>query len=181
MFIGFLGPPMSGKTTIAAKIFAELKERGYPAEFIAERARWFIAKKKYEGTLVLPLTDQDQEEIMSSQDEAETVMSASSDAIVIADSCILNSYFYQSTPRLRKVVGRYASRKNLLYFSDVLPIVKETKDPNRVHSIEEARKISAQMKKFMEGSIYKIRPLAGSVDMRVDQVLRDTYDLYNGG
>jgi hypothetical protein len=33
----------------------------------------------------------------------------------------------------------------------------------------------------MEGSIYKIRPLAGSVDMRVDQVLRDTYDLYNGG
>lgn len=183
MFIGFLGPPMSGKTTIAALVFAELKKKGYPAEFISERARWYIAQKKYQKTLRLPLTDSDQIQIMLAQDEAETVLTTSSpESIVVADSCVLNTRFYRTdnVGISAAADARYSSKGNLLYFSHVIPVTHPI-DANRVHSIEEARSISEKMAEFTKKSPYKIRSLAGSIDMRVDHVLRDVYETYNGG
>jgi len=185
MFIGFLGPPMSGKTTIAALVFAELKKRGYPAEFIAEKARWHIAYRKHIAKRVnIPqitlLQAEDHEEIMACQKEAEEVMTESSpDSIVIADSCVLNSYFYQEH-KLRDVVPLYTKHDSLLYFSDVLPTT-QVKDFNRIHSLDEAREISAEMRGYVTSCIYSIKTLTGNIDMRVNEVLQDIYRTYNGG
>jgi predicted ATPase len=186
MFIGFLGPPLSGKTTIAAQVFAQLKKNGYAAEFIAERARWYIAEKRFRNELRLPLTDSDQDEIMSSQAEAEAIMTSSDDSIVVSDSCVLNSIFYRSydwrtgTMLDLGTIDRYKNPNNLLYFSHVIPITQPI-DANRVHSLDEARKISEDMEEFVGKSDFRISDLAGSLDMRVDRVLRDIYETYNGG
>lgn len=42
--IGLLGGPSAGKTTLAAKIFTEFKERGLKTELISEFARNYINK-----------------------------------------------------------------------------------------------------------------------------------------
>ena len=46
MYVNFIGAPCSGKTTSAAKLFAELKEMGLEVEFVSEYARLYIAKKR---------------------------------------------------------------------------------------------------------------------------------------
>lgn len=186
MLVAFLGPPMSGKTTVAAAVYSQLKQNGLPAEFISERARWYIAKLKYQNRLALPLTDFDQASIMVSQDEAEAIMTTTSpDSIVVADSCTLNSIFYMTRQSIGQIsnsaMRRYSDSKNLLYFAQVIPDMGSTIDTNRVHTIEESRTLSIKMKEYVDSCIFNIKPLAGTLDMRVNQVLRDVNELYNGG
>jgi len=59
MFVGFVGSPLSGKTTVAAKVFAKLKKAGMPVEFIPEQSRFYIAQAR-ETSLTWKVTPGDQ-------------------------------------------------------------------------------------------------------------------------
>ena len=76
MLVCFMGAPSSGKTTIAANVFARLKAEGVSAEFIAERAREIIAKYKYYKSPTM-LNDAMQREILFSQYYSEKYFASS--------------------------------------------------------------------------------------------------------
>lgn len=141
MLVGFIGSPCSGKTTTAAKLFAELKDCGQPTEYIAERARWYIANKKFglraqNQEHLFNLTDEDQIAIASSQYRAELVMNQRG-IVVVTDSCVLNSLLYM-TPGVReseavqRIAAEAIDKYDVLFVCAPVPRPQGV-DPNRVH------------------------------------------------
>jgi predicted ATPase len=179
MFVGFIGPPCSGKTTVAAQVFAELKRNSYPLEFIAERARWYIAQQKVDKGFV-NLGDWDQVLIMEDQDRVEEVFCKSAPkSVIISDSCVLNSIFYMS-----KEIGipvqaaeRYTKASTKLFYCPVLPEM-DSGAANRVHSFEEARIIGKHMEEYLSSWAVPVIPLYGTVPVRVSVVVQEIYNSY---
>jgi hypothetical protein len=145
MLIGFLGCPCSGKTTTAAKAFADLKDMGVSAEFIPEQARLYIATKRFldPGEPVL-LGDEDQLHIMKKQELIEKIMvsGAGATTVVIADSTVLNTLLYM-TPETRasedvqEIIQRALARYDLIFYcSPVKPPL--SLDPNRIHDEQQS-------------------------------------------
>lgn len=140
MLVGFIGAPCAGKTTTAARLFAELKEAGQPAEFISEKARSYIANKRVTGGLAVetpvPLTDEDQILIAKSQYRAELVMNFGNQ-IVVTDSCVLNSLLYMSpsvrgSEEVRDLVQNAVRKYDLVFLCAPVPRPQNA-DLNRVH------------------------------------------------
>jgi predicted ATPase len=194
MFVRFIGAPISGKTTVAAQVFAELKKSGQPnVEFVAEQARYYIAEQKWNHGHC-DLKDGDQLEILFRQMQAEDMMHASigDEGIVITDSSIFNSLWYMSddfrlkameNPNLRKHIDSYKERKNLLFFCSPLPVMTFA-DANRVHTPQEARAVHDKMMKLIRGPYNPLfsminsvaLPLGGPTDFRAREVLMRVYE-----
>ena len=148
MLVNFLGAPCSGKTTIAAMVFAMLKEQGISCEFIPEQARWHIARKR-NGLYLSPtenliLTNQDQFLIMDNQYEIEeTLLTAVKDtAIVISDSSTLLSLLYMTPvmigdPWIQDLMQKSIKRDCLYFYVSPIP-ASGNLDPNRLHSREQS-------------------------------------------
>ena len=161
MVIGFIGAPYSGKTTTAAKAFADLKDLGAATEYVPEVARWYIAEKKtywtgayrralrpeFEGLKFEGLKNEDQIRIMERQLENEAIMAASCDfdTMVITDGCALNSLLYmpESLRRCAEVsrcITQSIDQYDVLFYC--APVYDTwIPDPNRLHSHEEAKAI----------------------------------------
>lgn len=142
MLIAFIGPPCSGKTTTAARLFADLKDAGYPAEFLPEHARRYIAQRRLRG-ITEPLNDEDQLHIMGSQEAEEKLMKLSSpDSVCVADSSAINAFLYMTKDfrdnlLIKRDVYEAAQRYSLIFrCSPVRP--GSLYDPNRVHSFDES-------------------------------------------
>ena len=153
MLIGFLGIPSSGKTTLAATTFVELKRMGICAEFVVEIARGYIAKKRRETKQDVVLTDEDQSRIMLQQAEAEDLMN-DKQVIVISDSSPLNSLLYLTESLYEKVIGETNDIVNLVRDYDMLVVCHESdapiaKDLNRLHGEESRRGLTARLEKLV--------------------------------
>lgn len=183
MLVNFIGCPSSGKTTIAAKVFANLKEAGFPAEFVAEYARFYIAKKRKVTGEVVTLTDDDQLKIMYGHGETERVMKSSSkETTVISDSSTLLSLVYM-TPEFRTTSGevrrlaeQVTSEIDVAFYCPPVQF-SGVPDANRLHSYEEALEIDKKLlplvKKFAPN--VEVILLNGNVEEKVDAVLKHLY------
>lgn len=154
MLIGFLGAPISGKTTTAARLFAGLKDDGEVAEFLPEQARAFIARKRYEalkrGVEVEPLTDSDQRDILYRQYMMEKIFTTSSPTSTIITDCAAFLALLYMTPKMRTDADVLAKAKASAASFDLLfrchPVKPgELYDPNRAHSFEQSQAIDAQL------------------------------------
>lgn len=183
MLINFVGCPASGKTTIAAKTFAYLKEDGYPAEYIAERARYWIAvsKSKLEN-----LDDNYQEKISRDQFEHECLMSESNpSAVVISDSSALLTLVYSSDPdsliskQSRNFIPNIVKKleEGLVFYCLPIPKLENLNDQNRIHNHEQSleidKKIEPLFKKYAPN--VKLIKLDGPIDIRTRVVLENLY------
>lgn len=176
MLVGFIGSPCSGKTTTAAKLFAELKDTGMPAEFITEKARSYIAKKKFslrqqQQEHLFSLTDDDQVEIANSQYIGEMTMNQKN-LIVVTDSCVLNSLLYM-TPSMRERADLRGFMETAVAKYDVVFICSPVprpggEDPNRVHdeaaSMHIHQQIDALLTPFLSGT--EVHTLTGPSHQR---------------
>ena len=161
MRINFIGCPASGKTTLAAQIFAYLKEAGYSCEFVPERARYYIAKKKSNEHRCpeerLELNDDDQVVIMTGQIYTETIFqeSASEDSYIISDSSAINSLLYMSRRRRElliknKLIDMVLKNVDFIFYVPPLELMdKNNKDFNRIHDNEQSKKINKLAKKLI--------------------------------
>lgn len=151
MLIGFVGAPISGKTTTAARLFASLKDDGYAAEFIPEQARVRIATKRLTQPDV-PLDDTDQARIFKAQALLEDVFVASSpSSLVVADATAFLALLYM-TPGLRLTYLDLAKKSVGLF--DILfrcrPVhAGVVYDPNRMHSFEQSVKLDALLDEIL--------------------------------
>lgn len=184
MLVGFIGSPCSGKTTTAAKLFAELKDCGQPVEFITEKARSYIATKKFTLKAAgkeadFALTDEDQVAIANSQYKAELIMNQKG-LIVVTDSCVLNSLLYM-TPSVRESGDVQRIAKEALSKYDVLfictPVPRPAgDDPNRVHNEVESMRIHEQINALilpmLDGKI--VHNLTGSTHARLQAAFSAT-------
>lgn len=191
MLLGFIGAPCSGKTTIATKFFANLKESGNNTELIVEQARQFIAAKRFKEHLghnePIVLNDTDQIEITSNQREIERNMkySCGFDTIIISDSSVFNSFLYMSdkyldnTELLAKLKGHY----DLLFYCYPIDINYLPDDPNRIHDLEKIKLIQNKsltlLKKLKELGIPTHELLSSlSLEQRYEDVSKVTMDYY---
>jgi predicted ATPase len=201
MLVRFIGAPISGKTTVAAQVFAQLKLSGQPnVEFVAEQARLFIAERKanfLEGQELPPLTDDDQMSILQKQLKIEEMMehSVGRDGIVITDSSIFNSFWYMSDSFLLHALNdvqiyhhleTYKDPHNLLFLCAPLPVMVQA-DRNRLHSPKESRgihdKIMAMIRNpaIIRHPVMQVAhdvaiPLGGPNSFRVNEVAQKIYE-----
>lgn len=96
VLVRFIGCPRSGKTTVAAGLFASLKESGIPAEFLPEQARVYIARMRAAGKV--EMGDHQATEIMRQQFEMEKVMldGMGEHGVLVTDSSPHNSLLYMT-------------------------------------------------------------------------------------
>lgn len=154
MLIDFIGCPRSGKTTTAARVFANLKEAGFPCEYVPEQARLHIALLRIKNNLKpeesLTLTDIDQDDIMYKQNGLlYTMTKACGDSsIIITDTSPLNSLLYMTeefrateTPQAQIKTYLKLFPNRLTFFAKPVPWVGGL-DPNRVHSEEQSKAIN---------------------------------------
>jgi hypothetical protein len=158
MLVGFLGAPISGKTTTAALLFASLKESGYVSEFVPEHARLFIARRRYDavrlGEPVAPLNDLDQRSILYGQYQMEKVFSQdSSRSVIITDATAFLALLYMSPGN--RVLGDIlphakASAKAFDLLFRCYPVqAGDLYDPNRAHSFEQSLALDQQLDDIM--------------------------------
>lgn len=153
MLVGFVGSPCSGKTTVASKLFAELKDMGLPTDYVAEQARFYIANKRFVqkksgGGETVVLTDEDQLAIARQQFRHELVMSDPR-TILITDSSVLNSLLYmsedfRSSTEVKELAEAAFPRYDLLFVCHPVRRPDGT-DPNRIHDEETSLKIHDAM------------------------------------
>jgi nicotinamide riboside kinase len=187
MLVAFVGPPCSGKTTTAARLFADLKERGLPVEFLAEYARMYIARHRwFNGQYVAPLDDRDQFAIFTEQDKHELVLSSDPSSLVIADSSAISALLYMTDefieaeskreplygiPNAIEKAKLAAKRYDIVFrCSPVKPGV--VYDPNRVHSYEQSVELDKRISKVFDLvglDPKKVYPLFGDPKMRVSE------------
>lgn len=192
MLVSFLGSPVSGKTTIAAKVFAELKESGQPnVEFVAEQARIHIAYLKLTRKSLEPfkLTDVDQLDILHAQWNLESLLTKAtgSDGVVVSDSSVLNSLWYM-TPEgraeliddgtLEEVLDFY--KDHLIFLSNPIHILGVGDDLLRVHSLRESHQIHDSIVQLLQTPNFqpianKVVSLNGPINVRVNEVVRAIY------
>lgn len=159
MLIGFVGLPMSGKTTLAAKLFAFLKENGFTSEMIVEQARVYIAKKRKTENLTfrdkVTLTDDDQKAIFKRQRAMErTIVETNSPkTYIISDSSIINTLLYCSDelyPNLKEQVIEDMSIYDMVFYCHPFTENYEEADPNRVHSNEQIKGLGSRADSILE-------------------------------
>ncbi|WNM70307.1 hypothetical protein [Myxococcus phage Mx1] len=189
MLVGFVGAPCSGKTTTAARLFAELKEMGIPAEYVAERARSYIARakasKRSRGDVApLVLCDEDQKKIATGQFVDESVMHDPK-VVLVTDSCVLNSLLYmtegcRTDPEVNSLMRAAAARYDLLFWCG--PVARpEGDDPNRVHGEAECVAIHDQIETVIQPMLGKpMFVLAGSPRHRFTDAMHAVLDAFTG-
>jgi predicted ATPase len=173
MLIAFVGTPSSGKTTTAARLFADLKDAGYPAEFLPETARLYIAERRLEGATG-PLVDGDQDAILCRQEAAEKLMFESSpESITVADSAAVNALLYMTEQaresRFVRTMAKQAAKRYTLVFR-CHPVQAGTMyDPNRVHSFADSQALDTLVEPLLTGLELKFISLFGPQKMRAQR------------
>lgn len=187
MLVGFIGAPCSGKTTTAAKLFAELKDMGLPAEYVAERARYHISRKKFvirtKGYGDFTLTDEDQISIANSQFLDEKIMKTD-DVIVVTDSCVLNSFLYmtentRNDEELREFMQDALKEYDVIFIC--APVSRpKGKDPNRVHDEEFSVKVHNEIEKILVPLLEEkeVHWLTGPSHLRLGTAIAATLDKF---
>lgn len=185
MLIGFIGAPCSGKTTAAARLFAELKDNGVPAEFVVEEARKYIAAKRLDcKDLHVPfeLDDFDQWQISNNQFESEDLMIRSSpNSVVVSDSCVLNSALYMNepyynSPAVKSLMLRAAVRYDLIFVCAPVSMPNSL-DSNRVHDAEQIKLVQEKIEILLNTyDTKRIIHLGGSTNERLGIALAAVYD-----
>lgn len=182
MLVNFIGAPCSGKTTIAASVFADLKESGQDAEFVTEKAREHIALVRQicqAREVPFLLTDEDQLTIFHKQMDAQSIFSSNRDTIVVCDSDPLLTLLYMKEIQgyVEVAALEVAQKMGLLFYCPPLSSYQVT--GNRVHDSEFAASIDAKIpehyKKYAPNARIYALP-QGSVREKVSYALSKIYE-----
>jgi molybdopterin-guanine dinucleotide biosynthesis protein len=145
--INLYGGPGSGKSTMAAYIFSELKERGYNAELVTEYAKdltWQKSMAVLDNQLYV--FAKQHHRIWRLKDQVE---------FVVTDAPLLNSLIYgESTETFKRlVIEQFHSFESINIF---LQRVKPYNPSGRSQSEDEAKEIDVKTLKMLEDCEAKI-------------------------
>lgn len=141
--INFYGGPGSGKSTVAALLYSELKVLQYRTELVREFAKDLV----YQG---FDLTKSDynlQLIIFAEQLRREILLDKHVDFIISDSPLFLNAY-YSKEPHLLQVATENNHQRDLHIWIERDPNEKFAND-GRSHNEKQSKKIDREMKKFL--------------------------------
>jgi hypothetical protein len=168
---GIIGAPGSGKSTVMAELFAELKKLGYHTEFLPEEARSFIRfKKRLYNSNAVYLSDDDQASIGTWQAGKED--DHGKDYILVTDGSVANISLYLSKPNLedfKKQVARY----DVLFFARNFESASQAADSGRIHDYKFSLEVEQRAFKLLSQINFDIGKysLYGSMENRLEKAL----------
>lgn len=153
--ISIMGPPCSGKSTLASEVHTELKKLGLNSVFVGEAATDFIAEYG------VPSSPQDQMVIYYKQLNKEKMFLDSKDYIICDSSSLLNYFYFRTLfsynlsnkdiatiNHIQKEILKNLSLWSHIFF--VPPFETNTNDGIRFHNPEEIHKLSRWIKSYLE-------------------------------
>jgi nicotinamide riboside kinase len=153
--IMIMGPPASGKSTLAAEVHTELKKRGKNSIFVSESATDYIAEYGR------PDTPNDQMIIFYKQLNREKMFLESKDYIICDSSSILNYFYFRrlyshrlsnkdiaSINHLQKEILKHTNLVDNIFF--VPAMETDIADGIRFHDKLEIRKLQEWIKSYLE-------------------------------
>jgi len=144
--VNVLGGPGAGKSVLAAKMFAYLKQKGVNCEFVSE----FAKDALYDGNLGQIIEDGDQLYILGQQNRRISRLPAHNVDMVVTDGSLLITAFHANND---KAVFTTAVQEYNKYDNKNLFIEKgnfEFQKDGRFETEEESKEISNKMKKMLD-------------------------------
>ena len=142
-----MGPPASGKSTLAAEVHTELKKKGINSAFVSEAATDYIAEYG------VPNSPSDQMVIFYKQLNREKMFLESKDYIICDSSSILNYFYFRSLfgtelsnkdiasiNHIQKEILKHINTIDMVFY--VPPIDTDTNDGIRFHQGDEIKRLS---------------------------------------
>lgn len=160
--LNFYGGPSSGKSTIAARVFASLKEMHQRAEYVQERAKELV----YEGRNMKTLSEAERVALLAEQLLREERLKEVT--FMITDSPQLLTAYFHPYPYALDIAKRHL-KADELHFWVKRPAAFEEVD--RSHSKEESVVIDGQMKKFLTDAGITLIEVDGSPEERLMTVM----------
>jgi nicotinamide riboside kinase len=161
LIINLFGGPGTGKSTLMAKLFAELKERGYEVEMSHEYVKdlvWEESYKKIENQLYI-----------FGKQHNRTYRLLKKINIIITDSPLLNSIVYYSgvNPHFKDMVMfEYKAMNNIgIYIERSF----DYNDNGRYQNLEQAKEIDRKYKKLL--SEYDIEHISITCPYNIDELI----------
>lgn len=180
--ISIMGPPCSGKSTLASEVHTKLKKMGLNSVFVGEAATDFIAEYG------VPNSPQDQMIIYYKQLNREKMFLDSKDFIICDSSSLLNYFYFRglfttqlsnkdiaTINHIQKEILKNSSLWSHIFF--VPPFETDTNDGIRFHDKEQIDKLSRWIKSYLEieninhNDLTKIK-----LDERVDYIIKSILD-----
>jgi nicotinamide riboside kinase len=153
--ISIIGPPSSGKSTLASDVHTELKKMGKNSIFIPEAATDFIAE------FGIPNNPIDQIVVFYNQLNRETMYGGTKEFIMCDSSTILNYFYFRnlfpkklsnkdvaSINHLQKEILKSLNNWYRIFF--VPPILGNTDDGIRYQTEDEIKSLSNKIKTYLE-------------------------------
>jgi nicotinamide riboside kinase len=173
-----MGPPASGKSTLAAEVHTELKKKGINSAFVSEAATDYIAEYG------VPNSPSDQMVIFYKQLNREKMFLESKDSIICDSSSILNYFYFRSLfsteltnkdiasiNHIQKEILKHINTIDMVFY--VPPIDTDTNDGIRFHQGDEIKRLGVLIKSYLEMENITHQDLT-TVDMkdRVDYIIK---------
>jgi nicotinamide riboside kinase len=173
-----MGPPASGKSTLAAEVHTELKKKGINSAFVSEAATDYIAEYG------VPNSPSDQMVIFYKQLNREKMFLESKDYIICDSSSILNYFYFRSLfsteltnkdiasiNHIQKEILKHINTIDMVFY--VPPIGTDTNDGIRFHQGDEIKRLGVLIKSYLEMENITHQDLT-TVDMkdRVDYIIK---------
>ena len=174
-----MGPPCSGKSTLAAEVHTQLKKKGINSAFVSEAASDYIAEYG------VPNSPQDQMIIFYKQLNREKMFLESKDYIICDSSSILNYFYFRglygnnlsnkdiaSINHIQKEILKHINTIDMVFY--VPPIETDTNDGIRFHGGDEIKRLGILIKSYLELENIKHQDLSGvDINNRVDFILEN--------
>lgn len=163
--INLYGGPSSGKTTLSALLFAELKLRHKSVELVREFAKEMV----YQDFDMHNLREPIRIFIMAEQMRRESILHNKVD-FLITDSPVLIAAYYYNDPHA------VALAKNMLYDGELHFFIKRDENMpfekyGRAHNEEESKKIDNDMKNFLIKENIDFFEISGNTEDKISQIL----------
>ena len=181
-----MGPPASGKSTLAAEVHTELKKKGINSAFVSEAATDYIAEYG------VPNSPSDQMVIFYKQLNREKMFLESKDYIICDSSSILNYFYFRSLfsteltnkdiasiNHIQKEILKHINTIDMVFY--VPPIDTDTNDGIRFHQGDEIKRLGVLIKSYLEMENITHQDLT-TVDMkdRVNHIIKTIVRKWHG-
>ena len=174
-----MGPPASGKSTLASEVHTELKKRNINSVFVGESATDYIAEYG------IPDTPNDQMVIFYKQLNKELMFLDSKDYIICDSSSILNYFYFRnlfdsklsnkdiaSINHLQKEILKHINTIDEIFYVPAMS-VNDSDDGIRFHDKGEIEKLGTWIKSYLEIENIKHIDLSNeNMDNRVDFIIK---------
>lgn len=164
--INLYGGPGSGKSTLSALLFAELKLRQKKVELVREYAKEMVYQDYDMHNLRNPIRIF----ILAEQMRRESILHDKVDFLITDSPVLIAAYYYNNIHAIE--LAKEMLYPNEYHFfikrDDELPFEKY----GRSHDEDEAKRIDDEMKKFLNQEKIVFYEIGGTPEERISQILK---------